>query len=185
MLVPLQALDDAVGKSTPTQNLNKAFHAIFAFHQRVVPMLCGLFAEPELLAAYRESLTSRNKGPQGAIRSSQALHHSRAKTRPPPDQHGCRNRRDHPYGKFLPPSLPRSILRHAPTIERSLQTNHRFNLGRNETTLSRSKTPHERSPSLRLDNHLCNPHRNHHRLPRHQLHFIARSDHGHRPLQPH
>lgn len=67
MLVPLQALDHAVGKSTPPQNVNKALHAIFAFHQRVVPMLCGLFAEPELLTAYRESLTSRNKGPQGAI----------------------------------------------------------------------------------------------------------------------
>src|SRR5579871_4675586 len=37
MLVPLQALDDAVGKSTPAQNLNKALHAIFSFHQRVVP----------------------------------------------------------------------------------------------------------------------------------------------------
>ncbi|HEY6376536.1 MAG TPA: TetR/AcrR family transcriptional regulator [Edaphobacter sp.] len=67
MLVPLQALDQAIGKSTPTQNLNKALRAIFAFHQRVVPMLCGLFAEPELLTAYRESLTGRNKGPQGAI----------------------------------------------------------------------------------------------------------------------
>jgi AcrR family transcriptional regulator len=67
MLISLQALDHVVGKSTPAQNIDKALRAIFAFHQRVVPMLCGLFAEPELLTAYRESLTSRKKGPQGAI----------------------------------------------------------------------------------------------------------------------
>jgi len=67
MLISLQALDHAVGKSTPAKNIDKALRAIFAFHQRVVPMLCGLFAEPELLTAYRESLTSRKKGPQGAI----------------------------------------------------------------------------------------------------------------------
>jgi hypothetical protein len=39
----------------------------FAFHQRVVPMLCSLFADPQLLTAYRDSLTARNKGPHGAI----------------------------------------------------------------------------------------------------------------------
>jgi AcrR family transcriptional regulator len=67
MLLPLQALDHAAGRSTPAQNINRALRAIFAFHRRVIPMLCGLFAEPELLTAYRESLTSRNKGPRGAI----------------------------------------------------------------------------------------------------------------------
>jgi hypothetical protein len=30
-------------------------------------MLCGLFADPQLLNAYRDSLTTRNKGPHGAI----------------------------------------------------------------------------------------------------------------------
>ena len=39
----------------------------FAFHQRVVPMFCSLFADPQLLTAYRDSLTARNKGPHGAI----------------------------------------------------------------------------------------------------------------------
>jgi hypothetical protein len=39
----------------------------FAFHQRVVPMLCSFFADPQLLTAYRDSLTARNKGPHGAI----------------------------------------------------------------------------------------------------------------------
>jgi hypothetical protein len=30
-------------------------------------MLCGLFADPELLMAYRKSLAGQNKGPHGAI----------------------------------------------------------------------------------------------------------------------
>ena len=67
MLVPLKALEQSVGAFTPQQNLAKSLRAIFAFHERVVPMLCGLFAEPQLLTAYRESLTTRSKGPQGAI----------------------------------------------------------------------------------------------------------------------
>jgi AcrR family transcriptional regulator len=67
MLIPLQALEQSIGSSTPQQNLTKALRAIFAFHERVIPMVCGLFADTELLAAYRGSLTDRNKGPQGAI----------------------------------------------------------------------------------------------------------------------
>ena len=67
MLLPLKSLEQAIGSRTPEQNLAHALRAIFAFHERVVPMLCGLFAEPPLLTAYRESLTTRNKGPHGAI----------------------------------------------------------------------------------------------------------------------
>jgi AcrR family transcriptional regulator len=67
MLLPLKSLEQAIGSRTPEQNLAHALRAIFAFHERVVPMLCGLFAEPLLLTAYRESLTTRNKGPHGAI----------------------------------------------------------------------------------------------------------------------
>jgi AcrR family transcriptional regulator len=67
MLLPLKTLEQSIGTRTPQQNLAKALRAIFAFHQRVVPMLCSLFADPQLLTAYRESLTTRNKGPQGAI----------------------------------------------------------------------------------------------------------------------
>lgn len=67
MLVPLRALEQSVGVHTPQQNLTTALRAIFTFHERVVPMLCGLFADPELLAAYRKSLIARNKGPHGAI----------------------------------------------------------------------------------------------------------------------
>ena len=67
MLVPLQALEQSIGTRTPQQNLAVGLRAIFAFHERVVPMLCGLFADPQLLTAYRESLTTRNKGPHGTI----------------------------------------------------------------------------------------------------------------------
>ena len=67
MLVPLKALEQSIGTLTPQQNLAKSLRAIFAFHERVVPMLCSLFADPQLLTAYRDSLTSRSKGPHGAI----------------------------------------------------------------------------------------------------------------------
>lgn len=67
MLVPLRALNEAVGKSTPQENLQQALMAIFAFHQRVMPSICALFSEPGLLADYRRSLNSQNKGPHGAI----------------------------------------------------------------------------------------------------------------------
>jgi AcrR family transcriptional regulator len=67
MLVPLKSLQKSIGMRTPQQNLVTALRAIFAFHERVAPMLCSLFADPQLLTAYRESLTTRNKGPHGAI----------------------------------------------------------------------------------------------------------------------
>ena len=67
MLLPLKSLEQATGADTPEQNLARALRAIFAFHERVVPMLCGLFADPDLLNIYRKSLTARNKGPHGAI----------------------------------------------------------------------------------------------------------------------
>lgn len=67
MLLPLKSLEQSVGARTPQQNLVQALRAVYAFHERVVPMLCSLFADPQLLTAYRESLTARNKGPHGTI----------------------------------------------------------------------------------------------------------------------
>jgi AcrR family transcriptional regulator len=67
MLKPLHALRDAVGLETPEHNLEIAVRGIFAFHRRVTPMLSSLFAEPELLEAYRKSLARGAKGPQRAI----------------------------------------------------------------------------------------------------------------------
>jgi AcrR family transcriptional regulator len=76
MLVPLRTLEQSVGRSTPQRNLLRAVQAIFAFHERVIPMICGLFADPELLAAYRKSLTDRNKGPAAAISRLQSYIHA-------------------------------------------------------------------------------------------------------------
>jgi AcrR family transcriptional regulator len=67
MLEPLHALPDAAGKSTPQQNLEKALTGILLFHHRVIPMIAGLFAEPELLHRYGRSLARSAKGPGRAI----------------------------------------------------------------------------------------------------------------------
>jgi AcrR family transcriptional regulator len=67
MLVPLQEMEQSIGRATPYENLEKAMMAIFAFHERVTPMVCALFSDPELLAEYRKSLAARNKGRHGAI----------------------------------------------------------------------------------------------------------------------
>src|SRR5215468_7693816 len=68
MLGPLQALRESVGRSSPHQNLVQALSGIFRFHQGVVPRTAGLFAEPELLAAYRGSLKRQGKGPHLSMR---------------------------------------------------------------------------------------------------------------------
>ena len=80
MLRPLQALRESVGSGSPHRNLVRALAGIFKFHQRIVSETAGLFAEPELLAAYRSSLQRQGKGPhlsmkvlEDYIRSEQRL----------------------------------------------------------------------------------------------------------------
>ena len=68
MLRPLQALKESVGRGSPHENLIRALDGVFKFHQRVVPATAGLFAEPELLAAYRNSLKRQGKGPHLSMR---------------------------------------------------------------------------------------------------------------------
>lgn len=63
MLKPLGALRESVGSGSPQENLMRAVGAIFKFHQRIVSASAGLFAEPELLTAYRNSLRHEGKGP--------------------------------------------------------------------------------------------------------------------------
>lgn len=63
MLGPLQELRESVGRGSAQENVVKALGGIFKFHQRIVPGTAGLFAEPELLAAYRNSLARQGKGP--------------------------------------------------------------------------------------------------------------------------
>jgi AcrR family transcriptional regulator len=63
MLQPLQTLIESVGHGSPHQNLAQALTGIYKFHQGVVPRTAGLFAEPKLLSAYRDSLRNQGKGP--------------------------------------------------------------------------------------------------------------------------
>jgi AcrR family transcriptional regulator len=80
MLKPLEALRQSIGAGSPQHNLVKALDGIFKFHQRIVAASGGLFAEPELLTAYRNSLKRQGKGPhlsmqvlEEYIRSEQRL----------------------------------------------------------------------------------------------------------------
>ena len=68
MLQPLQALQESVGHGSAQGNLLQALDGIFKFHQRVIPATAGLFAEPELLALYRNSLKGQGKGPHLSMR---------------------------------------------------------------------------------------------------------------------
>ena len=63
MLGPLKRLRESVGQNSSKENLVAALGGIFEFHQQVVPTSAGLFAEPELLMSYRNSLNRHNKGP--------------------------------------------------------------------------------------------------------------------------
>ena len=63
MLGPLETLQASVGRGSPHTNLLRALRAMFKFHRRILPATCGLFAEPELLVAYRGSLARQGKGP--------------------------------------------------------------------------------------------------------------------------
>lgn len=63
MLKPLKELRESTGSGSPQKNLVRALGGIFKFHQRIVSASGGLFAEPELLRAYRNSLSREGKGP--------------------------------------------------------------------------------------------------------------------------
>ena len=69
MLQPLQALQESVGRGSAQDNLVQTLNGIFKFHQRVVPATAGLFAERELLAAYRRSLRRQGKGPHLSLQA--------------------------------------------------------------------------------------------------------------------
>src|SRR5262249_26174622 len=67
MLRPLKTLQASVDRGSPHTNLLRALRAMFKFHRRILPATCGLFAEPELLVAYRGSLARQGKGPHLSI----------------------------------------------------------------------------------------------------------------------
>jgi AcrR family transcriptional regulator len=67
MLGPLRTLQGQVGLGSPQVNLVNALRGIFRFHQRITPRLAALFADPELHAAFRDSLSRQNAGPQRSM----------------------------------------------------------------------------------------------------------------------
>ena len=67
MIEPFRAVEEAVGHNTPQANLEMAVTGIYKFQTRVAPLFAGLFAEPELLQAFRRSLLTQNKGPHLSI----------------------------------------------------------------------------------------------------------------------
>ena len=80
MLRPLQTLSESVGRGSPQRNLVQALVGVHRFHRDIVPGTAGLFAEPELLTAYRSVLRRQDKGPhlsmkvlEDYIRSEQRL----------------------------------------------------------------------------------------------------------------
>jgi len=67
MLGPLRTLQGQVGLASPQVNLENALRGIFRFHQRITPRVAALFADPELHAAFRDSLSSQNAGPHRSM----------------------------------------------------------------------------------------------------------------------
>ena len=67
MLVPLHALEAKAGLGTPEVNLQAAVEGLLQFHTRVMPMLCSLSMEEELIVRFRQSLEDAGKGPDRGI----------------------------------------------------------------------------------------------------------------------
>jgi hypothetical protein len=65
----LGKLDQCVGQDTVEETLDEVARAAIAFYRHGFPMAAALFAEPKLLAAYRETLRARGAGPQHAFLS--------------------------------------------------------------------------------------------------------------------
>ena len=68
MLGPLRTLQGRVGQGSPQLNLGTALRGIFRFHQRMTPRIAALFADPELHAAFRGSLSRQNVGPHRSMK---------------------------------------------------------------------------------------------------------------------
>jgi AcrR family transcriptional regulator len=69
MLRPLRTLQQQVGRGSPQMNLAAALRGIFRFHQQATPRVAGLFADPELHAAFRSSLSRQKKGPHLSLKA--------------------------------------------------------------------------------------------------------------------
>jgi AcrR family transcriptional regulator len=67
MVEPLESLTASIGQNSVEANLVSAVTGIYAFQSRAAPLFAGLFAEPDLLTAFRKSLLSQRKGPHLSI----------------------------------------------------------------------------------------------------------------------
>jgi len=67
MLDPLGRLEEAVGHSSPSANLENVIKGVYRFQRRVAPIFGSLFAEPALLKAYQRALHSKNRGPHRVV----------------------------------------------------------------------------------------------------------------------
>lgn len=59
----LQSLPLHVGQSTVQKNLETVLESAFAFHHRITPLMCSLFADQELLVKVRGMMVERSMGP--------------------------------------------------------------------------------------------------------------------------
>ena len=59
----LQSLPLQVGQNTLQKNLETVLDSAFAFHHRITPLVCSLFADQELLAKVRGMMNERSMGP--------------------------------------------------------------------------------------------------------------------------
>ncbi len=59
----LQSLPLQVGQNTVQKNLETVLESAFAFHHRITPLVCSLFADQELLAKVRGMMNERSMGP--------------------------------------------------------------------------------------------------------------------------
>lgn len=68
MVQALKSLHDGVGRSTVEANLETATQAALAYYAETLPIVASLFAQPALLARYRQALDEEGRGPQLAVR---------------------------------------------------------------------------------------------------------------------
>ncbi len=59
----LQGLPLQIGQNTVQKNLERVLESAFAFHHRIAPLVCSLFADQELLARVRGMMHERSMGP--------------------------------------------------------------------------------------------------------------------------
>src|SRR5882672_7180379 len=62
----LHSLPLQIGQNTVQRNLERVLESAFAFHFRITPLICSLFADQELLAHVRNMMNERSIRPKRA-----------------------------------------------------------------------------------------------------------------------